>query len=123
MRFWNWKNRATNYELEDNLGNLENLNKILVQTSMANGHFGIIMKNDKKSSDEDLSERQKRIEEIGIESLKRSEKYRPTPEGHESKTDPKVVPIPEGTHTPLHIQTKYYHYRLINRTILKINIW
>jgi hypothetical protein len=24
-----------------NLGNLENLNKIKVQTSMANGHFGI----------------------------------------------------------------------------------
>ena len=30
------------YELEDNLGNLENLNKIKVQTSMANGYFGII---------------------------------------------------------------------------------
>jgi len=30
------------YELEDNLGNLENLNKIKVQTSIANGHFGII---------------------------------------------------------------------------------
>ena len=45
--------RATDYELENNLANLENLNKILVQitynlikikvqTSMANGHFGII---------------------------------------------------------------------------------
>jgi hypothetical protein len=30
------------YELEDHLGNLENLNKIKVQTSMANGHFWII---------------------------------------------------------------------------------
>jgi hypothetical protein len=26
-----------------NLGNLENLNKIKVQTSMTNGHFGIII--------------------------------------------------------------------------------
>ena len=30
-----------NYELENNLANLENLNKIKVQTSIANGHFGI----------------------------------------------------------------------------------
>ena len=34
-----------------------------------------IKKESKKFSDEDLSERQKRIEELGIESLKRARKY------------------------------------------------
>jgi len=34
--------RAIDYELEDNLGNLENLNKINVQSPMANGYFWII---------------------------------------------------------------------------------
>ena len=58
------------------------------------------MKNDKIFSGEDLSERQKRIEKIGIESLKRAGKYRPTPEGHESKADTKVVLFPNLEYTP-----------------------
>ena len=33
-----------------NLGNLENLNKIKVQTSMANGHFGFITMQQSNSS-------------------------------------------------------------------------
>ena len=39
MKEQSYELRATDYELEDNL---ENLNKIKVQTSMTNGHFGII---------------------------------------------------------------------------------